>query len=276
VDGDTREYYVHVPTNYTGDAPVPVVMMLHGGSGTGEITYRQSGWKEVGEKENFISVFPTAWSYCWIKKSGVVKDTTRWNSFPGLFDFCPGEVPRNDINFLGQMIDELTNRFNVDERRLYMVGFSSGAQMTFRSAVELRYHLAATVESGGTHQLDTVFTPDHKPAMMMEMGNHDATWFENGLYPPLAYFDTLLMTAPLLQRVVNAHTRSFDFDTTYQLSGNPDSIMVASFSPIPPTDHREFVFTLVNGLDHSYPNGNNHPFYGARFHWNWMKQFIVE
>ena len=54
VDGETREYYVHVPQSYDEDASVPMVLMLHGGSGTGLITYNSSGWKEVGEEENII------------------------------------------------------------------------------------------------------------------------------------------------------------------------------------------------------------------------------
>ena len=36
VDGDTREYYVHVPAKYNANAATPVVFMLHGTSGDGE------------------------------------------------------------------------------------------------------------------------------------------------------------------------------------------------------------------------------------------------
>ena len=49
IDGDTREYYVHVPAAYNGTAPAPVVFMLHGTSGDGENFYNISGWKELGE-----------------------------------------------------------------------------------------------------------------------------------------------------------------------------------------------------------------------------------
>ena len=274
VDGDIREYYVHVPANYTSDVPTPVVMMLHGASGSGEITYRQSGWKEVGENENFLTVFPTAWNTCWIKNNGSEKDTTRWNSFPGIFEYCPNVIPRDDIKFLNKMIGELTKRFKVDDTRIYMAGFSSGAQMSYRSAVELDYDLAAIVQSGATHQVDTVFTPNYQPAVMVELGNRDATWFS--VPPPLEAFDTLLTDHGLFKRIIDAHTTTFGFDTSYHLTGNPDSIMIATFPGLPAGVDREFVFTLVKGLDHSYPNGNNHPFYGARYHWNWMKQFASD
>ena len=43
VDGDTREYYVHVPAKYNSNAATPVVFMLHGTSGDGEKFYNISG-----------------------------------------------------------------------------------------------------------------------------------------------------------------------------------------------------------------------------------------
>ena len=52
VDGDIREYYVHIPTGYDGSTRFPVVFMLHGSGGNGLKFYNISGWVEEGEKEN--------------------------------------------------------------------------------------------------------------------------------------------------------------------------------------------------------------------------------
>ena len=276
IDGDTRKYKVHVPSSYTEDHSIPVVFMLHGASGTGEITYRNSGWKEVGEDEYFLSVFPTAWSYCWIKNSGVVKDTTRWNSLSGVFKFCEGETPRDDVKFIRTILSELESLFNIDSRRIYMAGFSSGAQMTFRCAYEMNDVFAAMVQSGGTHQIDTQLNHVGNIAISLEIGNEDATWFDNGLYPPLHLFDTLLMNWPLFNRIINNHAIAFGFEKEYSLSQEQEVAMIATFQPIPETDNREFNFILVDGLDHSYPNGFNHSYLGAKHHWNWMKQFSLE
>lgn len=64
MNGDDREYFVHVPAGYKGSAQTPVVFMLHGTNGNGEDFYTDSGWKEVGEAENIITVFPSSWKYC--------------------------------------------------------------------------------------------------------------------------------------------------------------------------------------------------------------------
>ena len=275
VDGDMREYYVHVPSSYSSETETPVVLMLHGGSGTGAHTYNNSGWQQIGDEEGILTVFPTAWSYCWIKASGQVKDTTRWNSFPGIFEFCQGEVPRDDVKFLRQIIDELKQKFNVDDRRIYMSGFSSGGQMGFRCGVEMNDILAAIVQSGGTHQVDTVFDPARKPPMAFEVGNSDPTWFDRP-YPPIQFMDTLLKEFHLFRKVARAHIRTFDYDTSYVLNEIPGVLASASFPPIPNSDQREFVMTMVKDLEHKYPNGVNHPFFGARHHWEWMKQFSLE
>ena len=39
VDGIDREYFIHIPANYDGSKEVPLVFMLHGTSGDGEVFY---------------------------------------------------------------------------------------------------------------------------------------------------------------------------------------------------------------------------------------------
>ena len=81
IDGDDREYYVHIPKSYNGNQSVPLVLMLHGTSGDGEKYYGISGWKEVGESQNLITVFPSSWRYC-IHTQGETSTTTKWNTTP--------------------------------------------------------------------------------------------------------------------------------------------------------------------------------------------------
>lgn len=119
--------------------------MLHGTTGNGLKFYNISGWKELGDVENIISVYPSSWKYCVID-DGEVKNTTKWNVYPGTFEYCDGEVPRNDIKFFRKIITELNNNFTIDNSRIYLVGFSNGGQMAFRCAVEMSDIFAAIVE----------------------------------------------------------------------------------------------------------------------------------
>lgn len=275
IDGDKREYFVHVPMGYDANNATPVVFMLHGASGRGEWMYKFSGWKELGEEENILTVFPTAWSYCWIKANDVVRDTTRWNSFPGIFTFCAGEKPRDDVKFLRHIVDDLKQKFTVDSQRIYMVGFSSGGQMAFRCAVEMSDVIAAVVQSGGTHQIDTVFTPVRNLPITFELGNKDETWFQDGAEAPLSIFDDVLKNHYLFKRIVNVHINSFYCESIYQMSGDTTSALTATYKGIPNIGNRVFNFTLIDGLDHSYPNTVNHPMNGARQNWDWLQQYFL-
>lgn len=276
VDGVTREYYVHVPTGYDDNSPTPLVLMLHGASQTGEQRYDNSGWREVGEDENILTVFPTALVYRYYTNSyDAIKTNTRWNSFPPLNYFVPGQNPKDDVKFLRQVITEMSQRFNVDSQRIYMAGFSSGARMTFRCAVEMSDLLAAVVQSGATYHVDTVFTPQRNLPISFELGNSDDTWWGNDVNMSLCLFDSALTYGQLWKTIINVHANSFSFETTYTLSGDTSSVVVATFKGIPDVRNRQFNFTFVKGLEHCYPNGINHPMNGARVHWAWMKQYSL-
>lgn len=267
VDGATREYYVHVPTGYDTNTPTPVVFMVHGATGNGEGTYNNSGWKELGEDENIITVYPTAWHYCYTNtNTGQTQNSTLWNTYKNQFEFCPNETPRDDIKFLRQIITELSQKFHVDSHRIYLVGFSSGAQMAFRCAVEMSDVLAAIVESGASQYSDTVYSPVRNLPLTFQLGNSDNSWLVGRPDIPMDSFDSLLI-------IIRNHTKSFDFEPTYTMTGDSSTALTATFKGIPDVGNRNFHFTLINGLEHVYPNGTNHPMKGAEQNWEWLKQY---
>jgi len=276
VDGDTREYYVHVPAGYDANAATPVVFMLHGTTGDGERFYNISGWVEVGDTENILTVYPSSWRYC-VTDNGVVKNTTKWNVYPGSFEYCDGETPRDDIKFLRQIVAELNQRFNVDSKRIYLVGFSNGGQMAGRCAVEMSDVFAAIVESAGALPRDTTFTPMTKLPVTFQLGNSDDKWVLSSSFSiPMALFDSLLTNHPVFQGIVQTHTSTFGMASTYTMTGDTGSVLTATFAAAPPNSTREFKFALIKDLEHNYPNGKNHPLKGAELNWQWMKQFTLQ
>ncbi|MBK6821839.1 MAG: hypothetical protein IPO72_00480 [Saprospiraceae bacterium] len=58
-EGRLRECIVVKPSTSPPIGGYPIVFMLHGTSQDGELFYDNSGWKELGEQENFITVFLT-------------------------------------------------------------------------------------------------------------------------------------------------------------------------------------------------------------------------
>lgn len=280
VDGAEREYYVHVPSNYTGDAATPVVIMCHGTSGDGALFYNISGWKEVGETENILTVYPSALRYC-VEEDGETKNTTKWNSFPGGFAFCPGANPKDDVKFMRQMIAALQTVFNVDAKRIYIVGFSNGGQFAATCAVQMSDLLAAAVSCGGGGSLprDSTYTPVRLLPVMLLFGNKDGKMIAGLKLPegsavPMG-FSELYAAYPYLYSVQPLpYIKTFRLkETGYTTGGDPNIAVEANYAGLSGNPDNVFKMVEVKGLDHEYPNGINHPIKGAVQHWAWFKQY---
>jgi polyhydroxybutyrate depolymerase len=275
IDGDWREYYVHVPSRYDSNRLTPVVFMLHGTTGDGDKFYNISGWKEVGDSANILTVFPSSWKY-WLRDGGVLKHQTKWNVTPDCeWTLAAGQTGRDDIQFLRKIIIELQLRFNIDTSRIYLEGFSNGAQMAAKCAVEMSDKFAAIAQSAGSFYLDTTYTVPNKIPLLFQIGNKD---FGPGVVRTpvdLSLFDSLLrLPGNFYYSTKWAHIRNFDLDSSYTLSGNNLTARIADFHGTNASDTLNvFKMIYVKGLGHVYPNGRNHWMVAARSHWAWMQQF---
>ncbi|MFN8396645.1 MAG: alpha/beta hydrolase-fold protein [Bacteroidia bacterium] len=274
VDGDSREYYIHVPQNYDPKDPPAVVYMLHGTSGDGLKFYNISGWKELGEEENIITVFPSSWHYCVIDEGDTV-ETTKWHSYPGGFEFCVGETPRDDVAFLRQVHSEIKEKFTIDDAHCYLAGFSNGGQMAARCAVEMSDIFAAVVEAAGTFSRDTTCVPMNQIPVWFMVGNLDQHFLNDSVTNvPMGSFESLLQTTGFAEKTIHSHQTTFGFDAPHQTTGDTLDALTATYAATTPSPPREFRFTLIYGLDHSYAKDAEHPNEGVTAQWAWMSGYV--
>jgi poly(3-hydroxybutyrate) depolymerase len=187
--------------------------------------------------------------------------------------FCPGETPCDDVAFLNQVIDEMNRRFNIDEKQIYLVGFSNGGAMAARCTIELSDRLAAVVASSGTLPPDTQFTPKRLLPVLYQFGNQDDHLREKlGNTSPLPMnFEQLFIEYPEVQQRINSYISSFNLLPTYTVSGDPDEILIATYRGVSGMPNNVFYFGLIEGMHHAYPNSNDLPL--ARVNWQWMKKY---
>lgn len=270
-----REYYVHVPEGYTGGSPAPVVFMLHGTAGTGLDMWERSGWKEVGEDENILTVFPSSLRYC-IHDTDGTKTIAKWNSQPVEWQFCNPSEAKDDILFLNLVLDEVIEKFNVDEKRVYLVGFSNGGQMAAKTSIFLSDRLAAVISNAASFYPDTMFTPLRKLPTMFQLGNADYGPGNTGPEIPLSTIDIALSSTEYKPgRVASTHIKSFGLSTQYTLTGDTNTAMIATYPSLTPGSPNDYRFVFVKGLAHAYPNGDQHWMEAAELHWNWLKQYEI-
>lgn len=275
IDGDDREYFVHVPLGYTGSTQTPVVFMLHGTNGNGEDFYTNSGWKEVGETENIITVFPSSWKYCIVEDGQTHPNTEKWNALPLNWAPCAGEVVRDDIKFLQQVITELNLKFKVDNKRIYLVGFSNGGTMASKCSYEMSDKFAAIVESASS-SYGQQSIPLRKLPILYQRGNEDYGPGGTGPTAPMNSLSFLLTdsSTSLLQGHLYKFSQTniyyFGLNPNFTISGDVNTIVTATYTSKNPNEPLNvYTVALIKGLKHSYPNG------AAVRNWEWLKQYSL-
>jgi poly(3-hydroxybutyrate) depolymerase len=277
VDGDIREYYVNIPPGYDGITARPVVFMLHGSGGNGLEFYNRSGWVQEGEKDNIITVYPSSWKYDCVIDDNIEKhNAEKWTDYTLVL--CDNNKKRDDIKFLNKVIDEVQQKFSVDAKRIYLVGFSNGGNMAARCAIELSGRLAAIVSCAGALPPDVNMTPVRKLPVMVQIGSSDDKLMANlGVVANQLPLDIplLLSTYPLIQSVVNSYITSFALNANYTRKDDPLKYSLIDYTGISGDPRNVFRFIEIKGLDHEYANGKNHCLKAAEAHWQWMKNFTL-
>lgn len=280
LDGVQREFYMHIPGSYNGINSVPLVFMLHGTGGDGEVMYTSSGWAELSEKEGFIAVFPSSMRYR-IDDNGELKNITKWNTAPDAdWTFQPGETGKDDIKFLRKIIEEIVARYNINTKRIYLNGFSNGGQMAAKCSIEMSDLLAAVCSNAGSFYLDTVYIPLRKIPYLYQVGNRDYGPGNVGPdFPaiPMHLFDTLISTPGIPfqngkhYRIAHNCINNFSLDPTHgPIVGDSNFALLTTYNALDPKALHEFKFILVKDLGHSYPN------WAPEKHWEWMKNFTLD
>jgi polyhydroxybutyrate depolymerase len=139
-DQRRRTYRVHIPTGYTARRSWPLVVVVHGAFNTGRGMEEKTGFSQLADREGFLVAYPDG-----IGLHGLFQ---HWNA-----SFCCGKALRlgiDDVGFLDQMIERLGNRLAVDPQRIYMIGESNGAMLTYLYASRHPTRLAAAGVSAGT------------------------------------------------------------------------------------------------------------------------------
>ena len=140
-NGITRYYEVYVPITVS---PNPAMLiMLHGTQNKPDpqqIITLNWGWQNIADANGFILVKPAS---TYNSKSG------QWN-WDAYYMDSAFQQPPDDPGFLRQLIVTLTSQYNVNPNQVYVAGFSSGAQMAHRVAVELSDLVAAVAIGSGT------------------------------------------------------------------------------------------------------------------------------
>lgn len=126
VDDLTRAFLLHVPPAARQGQPLPLLIVLHGGGGTGQKMQRFLGFDSYADERGFYVAYP---------------DSYQPSGEPGTFHWNDGRGTEktsgiDDVKFLVEMIAEIGRRVPLDASRVYVTGASNGGMMTYRLGCE--------------------------------------------------------------------------------------------------------------------------------------------
>ena len=161
LDGITRSYHLHVPSA-VGPTPAPLVLVFHGGGGTGPGTERLTRFTALADREGFLVAFP----------EGVEKN---WNDGR---EFTSSRAHRDhvdDVAFVAALIDAIGRAHAVDPRRVYATGISNGGIFSHYLAAHLSARIAAIapVVGGIADPPDAWLRPEQPVSVLMLQGTRD-------------------------------------------------------------------------------------------------------
>lgn len=137
-----RTALIHHPDSV--EAGAPLVIVLHGETGSAAQAKSDYGWDALADREGFVVAYPAA-------------ENPTWNAGPTC---CyPNSAGVNDVGYLNELVSRLTKEDYVDRARVYAVGFSTGAAMVYSWGCAQPQQLAGIGPVAGALQIGCQILP---------------------------------------------------------------------------------------------------------------------
>ena len=205
--GLEREYLIYLPSRYNTKELFPLLIGLHGYTGTASGFEKETtkGMNHHAEKHQFIAVYPQG-SYFWGKKGNYPFFVSSWNDIESnaepregerqicsnkreeypkpeeckKYSHCAWTSCHDDVGFIKEVLNQVTKEYKVDKSRRYLVGMSNGGAMAHRFGCLHPELLAAVVSVSGSIPRDRSCTPNQPLPYMQVFGDKDETTPING------------------------------------------------------------------------------------------------
>jgi polyhydroxybutyrate depolymerase len=162
VGGLDRSYRLHKPAGLPASAPL--VIVIHGYSGSAKQAERDYQWDGLADSANFVVAYPDGLSRAW----NVDGETCCGR---------PGRQGVDDVAFITAAVAEITTNLAIDPRKVYATGISNGGIMSYTLACNTS--VFAAIGPDAATQLNPCRSP-HPTSVMHIHGTADRLVPYNG------------------------------------------------------------------------------------------------
>lgn len=179
-----RKFMVHLPPDFSMATQRPLVLSLHGGTGNMLNAQGFSMLNPVSDQHDFVIAWPQGY--------GIAPPGFSWADGRNT---SADQAGIDDVGFINKLVDTLVTRFNIDNQKIYICGFSNGGFMLQRLACELPDKFAAMASLGSS--MDIVLYQNCNPSKPIPMA------FFNGTADPAVPYEGGSMQNPQVTPVVS-------------------------------------------------------------------------
>jgi polyhydroxybutyrate depolymerase len=157
--GGARPVAVYVPATYSCRTAAPLVIALHGYTSSSTKTESYFQLRTESDARGFLYLAPDG-----------TKDRNGapfWNATDGCCNFYGSTV--DDSTYLSELINEMSIAYNVDPKRVYLVGHSNGGFMSYRMACDHGSKIAAIASLAGAMWIDNTNCPATSPVSVLQI-----------------------------------------------------------------------------------------------------------
>lgn len=155
VNGEVRQYRLHIPSTYNPDNAVPLVVNLHGLDSNATQQEQVSQMSTKADQIGFIVVYPEGLGN------------------PQTWHVGPRAEADADLQFIRDLIEHLKTQLNIAPGHIYATGISNGAQMSNRLGCEMADIFAAIAPVSGGYPPSQECRPIHPVAVVAFHGTAD-------------------------------------------------------------------------------------------------------
>lgn len=164
-DGLTRRYILITPTGLNSQTPVPLLIALHGFSGSAAQFMSSARFETTVPKRTMLVAYPDGLG----EESSLPQS---WNAGGCCSGLRPDVI--DDVAFIAQLITSISKSATIDPTRIWVVGHSNGGMMAYRVACELSATVTAVAAGAGALMVPTC-VPKRPVSMIHLHGVADAT-----------------------------------------------------------------------------------------------------
>jgi polyhydroxybutyrate depolymerase len=229
-----RSYIKYLPAGLNASEDVSLIFVLHG-LGDNNANMASAGFNYLADTARVIVIYPQGLTNNW--------GQTSWNNGTLLSSAA------DDIGFIGSVMDEMMNDYNVNPSRVYCTGFSMGSIMSYHLACTMNDRLAAIGCMSGTMSTSDIQScePAYATPVIHLHGTADGTVPYNS--NPLPSLSLVPETVAFWQDVHGCDTSA---DSTRAANTANDGITCDRFVYDNCTPDGSLELWRLNGADHVY------------------------